>query len=174
MTGYSLSLLPTGPELLQREEREVDQVDHIVQLSEKRSEFKELTLPSTQSSLEEYQYESDELHQGHSKFVSLYEVCFPSIVSFSNLLERANSARFGISRQVSSGSFIRQCTRGSETRCGLRRSSPLRQQSASRPHSASLLSGHAGFLARYAPYIHKAQDRGAEQYCFIHLMPRYE
>lgn len=75
MSGYSLSLLPTGPEMLEREEREMDQVDHIVQLSEKRSEFKELDLPSTQSSLQEYQYESDELHQGHSKFVSLYEAC---------------------------------------------------------------------------------------------------
>lgn len=74
MTGYSLSLLPTGPELLKREEREVDQIDHIVQLSEKKNEYKELPLPSNISSLQQCHYDSDELHQNHSKFVSLYEV----------------------------------------------------------------------------------------------------
>lgn len=81
MTGYALSLLPTGPELLEREEREVDQIDHIMQLSEKRSEYEELPLPSSLAALQQYQYQSDELHQSHSKFVSHYEVR-----SFSDLL----------------------------------------------------------------------------------------
>lgn len=87
--------------------------------------------------------------------------------SIFSSLERANSARFGVSRQVSSRSFIRECARRSETRCSLRRSSSLRQQPAAWSHFASLLSGHAGFLARHAPHVHQAQNRGAEQCFFI-------
>ena len=61
-------------ELLQRENREVDQIDHIMELSEERAKYSEKPL-HTMSDLLNYTYVSDELHKHHSTYVSVYEVC---------------------------------------------------------------------------------------------------
>ena len=66
--------MPNGVELLQRENREVDQIDHIMELYEDRTKFSEKPLP-TLSDLLNYTYVSDELHKHHSTYVSIYEVC---------------------------------------------------------------------------------------------------
>ena len=37
LSGYQLSLLPTGPEILKRDERETGQIDTLIELNDKDS-----------------------------------------------------------------------------------------------------------------------------------------
>lgn len=81
LTGYELSLLPTGVELLARDNRECNQIELLVELNEKESieEYQESLLGPIQpcpslAKILSYEYSGDELHTRFSKDLDSFSV----------------------------------------------------------------------------------------------------
>lgn len=81
LSGYQLSLLPTGYELLKRDDRENDQIDTLIELNnEDRFPFwKDSSLGPAEpcpslAQLLNYSYKGDELHSQFCKELDNYSV----------------------------------------------------------------------------------------------------
>lgn len=81
LTSNQLQILPTGNELLQRSDREWNQIDSIVELNEQESWYEVflsfiepiLPLPSL-ANIMQYKYTGDELHADFNKDIDSFTV----------------------------------------------------------------------------------------------------